>query len=116
MASGDRPPDSPDLGIEGTIDPTDPRLVFAEDPLSRHKIAAVRPFVQELSDGGGQPIRVVLADDGGIYLKQGNHRVYAARLDGLRVVGVRIYNQEQWEASFEQSFERWGNDNPGFGP
>ena len=65
---------------------------------------------------GGEPIRIVIRNDGGKYIKQGNHRLYAARQDGLRSVKALIYGPEQWEASFESSFEAWGSNDPGIGP
>ena len=116
MTAADLSQEPPDLGVEGTVDPSDDRLVFTEDPLSRHKIDAVRPFDQAASDGGGEPIRIVIRNDGGKYIKQGNHRLYAARQDGLRSVKALIYGPEQWEASFESSFEAWGSNDPGIGP
>jgi hypothetical protein len=116
MTGDDLSQEPPDLGVEETIDPLDDRLVFTEDPLSRQKIDAVRPFNQAASDSGGQPVRVTVCTDGSKYTKQGNHRLYAARLDGLRAVNALIYTPEQWEASFEMSFDGRGNNNPGIGP
>jgi hypothetical protein len=116
MAADDRSQEPPDLGVEGSVDPCDETLTFIEDPLSKYKINAVRPFDQAASDGGGQPIRVVVCNDGTKYIKQGNHRLYAARLDGLRSVKGLVYSPEQWEASFETSFEPWGKNKPAIGP
>ena len=113
MTGEDNLDDPPDLGEWGSIDPTDDRIHFLEDPLSRAKVDAVRPFDQAKSDGGGQPIRVVVSHDGNIFIMQGNHRVYGAREDGIRTIGVLIYSPERWEASFEIRSDRAGNNNPG---
>ena len=116
MAADECEQEPPDLGIETAVDPFDEKLTFIEDPLSRSKINAVRPFNQASSDGGGQPIRIVVCSDGSKYIKQGNHRMYAAREDGLRSVKALTYSPEQWQASFVTSFEPWGHNNPSIGP
>jgi hypothetical protein len=84
--------------------------------VSNTLVKRARPFDQAASDGGGEPIRIVVCGDGTKYIKQGNHRLYAARLDGLRSVKGLIYSPEQWEASFETSIEPWGKNKPAIGP
>jgi hypothetical protein len=116
MSGDDCDQDPPDLGTESPIDPFDERLHFVEDPLSRMKIEAARPFDQEKSDNGGSPMRVVVCPNGDKFIKQGDHRIYAAREDKLHSVKVLMYTPEQWEIFSEQSFDRTGSNNPRVGP
>jgi hypothetical protein len=106
----------PDLGCVVTIDPFDERLHFIEDPLSRTKIEAVRPFDDRASFASESPIRVVICEDGDKFIMNGNHRIYAAREDAVRIVMVKLYTPRQWEDSFEYEFKRVGNNNPMVGP
>ena len=56
--------DPQDPGARGAINPLKDNIIFREYELSRKRIADVSPFSQQLSDSGGQPIRVVVADGG----------------------------------------------------
>jgi hypothetical protein len=104
----------PDQGIRTAIDPFGP-IVFREDPLYRSKIDAVRPFDQRLSDCGGHPIRIVQQHQW-MYIMQGNHRLYGAREDGLRLVEVLLYDPDTWFVSFGVRFRPWGSRNPTLKP
>jgi hypothetical protein len=110
----DREP--PDLGCVRIIDPFDPMLHFLEDPLSRAKIEAVRPFDDQASFESDSPIRIVESENGEKFIMQGNHRIYAAREDAVRHVTVKLYTPQQWWDSFEYEFKRDGNNNPMISP
>ena len=107
----DESDDLPNVGVEEEVDPRGDRIVFREDPLSRAKVAAVRPFRQDLSDR--QPIRIVRSPDQSLLVLEGNHRVYAARLDGLGSIRAKVCNLSEREAAYGQISRRRGNNNPG---
>ncbi len=75
------------------------------------RVDAVRPFDQALSDGGGQPIRVV-ATNGEAHVMQGNHRVFGAQQDGVTRVGALFYTPEQWADFTGLPFLPGGTDTP----
>jgi len=107
--------DPADSGVRSTIDPIADNIIFREPVLSARKIDATRPFDQALSDGGGQPIRVV--DDGGAkYIMQGNHRIGGAQEDGVRSVGCLVYTPEEWQEFTGMPFLPRGTNNPNIGP
>ncbi len=104
--------DLPDVGVETEINPQSDQIEFREDPLSLAKIAAVRPFQQNLSDE--QPIRIVRSDAGRLLVMEGNHRVYAARVDGLMSIRARVCSLDEWQTAYGRISQRRGNNNPGF--
>lgn len=105
-----------DPGVRGTINPVADNIIFREPVLSGRKIDATKPFNQALSDGGGQPIRVVV-DSGGVkYIMQGNHRVCGAQEDSVQGVGCLLYTPEQWEEFTGMPFLSRGTNNPQVGP
>jgi hypothetical protein len=105
-----------DPGVPGTIDPTGDDILFREPVLSGSRIDATKPFDQARSDAGGQPIRVVIADDGSKHIMQGNHRVYGAQEDGVPSVGCLIYTPDQWQAFTGMPFLPRGTNNPRIDP
>jgi len=105
-----------DPGVRGAIDPVRDNIVFREPVLSKARIDATRPFNQALSDGGGQPIRVVIGVGGDKTIMQGNHRVYGAQVDVLDIVEVLLYSPEQWEALVGFPFQPGGTNNPAIQP
>ena len=104
--------DLPDLGTFATIDPLSDRIEFREDPLSLSKIESVRPFRQDRSDQ--QPIRLVRTQDDRLLVMEGNHGVYAARLDGLAAIRAKVCRLDEWETAYGPISQRRGNNNPGF--
>ncbi len=101
-----------DPGMWGSINPTQDKIMFVQSELSGGGINRVSPFNQSLSDSGGQPIRVVVAESGEKYIMQGNHRIYGAKEQGLQKVEVIIYTPEQWEILTEGPFVPSGTNNP----
>ncbi len=79
----------------GTLNPQCPDILFREDTLRRPDIDTKKPFNQSLSDEN--PIEVVIDKFGNTHIVQGNHRVQAAREQGLNEVGVNAYTQKEWE-------------------
>jgi len=98
-------------GQWASIDPASEDILFREDPLSRTKIEALKPFRPELSNAS-QPIRVVATREVKKVIMQGNHRVMAALEQGLRSVPALVYNEEQWEILTEMAFVARGTNNP----
>src|SRR5262245_53386197 len=103
-------------GVWGSINPALDDIVFREPLLHQARVDAVRPFDQALSDGGEQPIRVVVVSMGEKYVMQGNHRVLGAQWDGLHSVGAWVYTPEQWEAYTGMPFTPGGTNNPAILP
>ncbi len=112
-----RVPDNPTApGVWGKINPAKDDIVFRERELQRSRINALRPFDQTLSNGGGQPIRVVVGKSGEKYIMQGNHRIYGAQIDGLQEVEAIVYTPEQWEALTGSPFTLHGTRQPKLRP
>lgn len=102
----------PDPGVRKSINLKGTRVVYREATLSSRRIDDVRPFDQALSDRSSQPIRAVIAEDGTAYIMQGNHRVFAATLDGVEFVEGLLYTPQQWQSFTGTDFKGWGAGAP----
>lgn len=105
-----------DPGVRGSLNPSQDNIIFRELELSRSRINQTQPFNQALSDTGGQPIRVVVTQNGEMHIMQGNHRIYGAREQGLPNAEALIYTPEQWEVLTESSFVPRGTNFPAITP
>ena len=70
-------------------------VFYAEESLKRPKIDAVKPFNQALSDAE-QPIRVVVAPNGDVYVLQGCNRIFGALEDGVKSVNGVILTAAEY--------------------
>jgi hypothetical protein len=109
-------PEPADPGVRGAINPLKDKIVFREYSLSRQKINDVSPFNQQLSDSGGSPIRVVVAQSGEKYILQGNNRVFGGQEQKLQSLEGLLYTEEQWEEFSGSPFDYRGTNNPRISP
>jgi RHS repeat-associated protein len=101
--------------VRRTINVADKNIFYAEPVLDPARLAKVRPFNQALSDAK-EPIRAVQTREG-LYIFQGNHRVFGAVLDN-QPVNMEIYTPEQYYQLIGQPFNptpyvTWPDISPG---